>query len=47
MIRYTQEQEEINTKQLAEMDLDMTQVLELSGWEFKITIIFMGLPRWS
>ena len=40
-MRYTQKQEEINTKQLAETDLDMTQVLELSGWEFKITIINM------
>ena len=46
-MRYTQKQEEINTKQLAEMDLDMTQVLELSGCEFKITVIYMGLPRWS
>ena len=46
VMRYTQKQEEINTKQLAEIDLDMTQVLELSGWEFKITVIYMGLPRW-
>ena len=29
------------------MDLDMTQVLELSGCEFKITVIYMGFPRWS
>lgn len=46
VMRYTQKQEEINTKQLAETDLDMTQVLELSGGEFKITIIYLGLPRW-
>jgi len=46
VMRYTEKQEEINTKQLAEIDLDMTQVLELSGWEFKITVIYMWLPRW-
>lgn len=35
------------TKQTSQPDSDMTQMLELSGREFKITIINMLRTRWK